>query len=181
MWFSVSSAKQVLWSRSLPWLFKELKESRWLLVPHFLQRTLLEKYVNYARNCHLCGQICIGHIDFTANSSDDSDRWDESSQDKILLWNCWCIKMGFVLMHGYSTIKQIVVLWIMKNCLFELAFMIFSLFSALYSASLHQDFLQQLPSCTVFDSSPLTVLSVLNSTWSCSCHPCSGAVFKWGE
>lgn len=84
-------------------------------------------------------------------------------------------------MHGYSTVKQIVMLLIMKNCLFELAFMIFSPFSALYSASLHQDLLQQLPSCTIFDSSPLIVLSVLNSTQNCSCHSCARTVFKWRE
>lgn len=68
VWCSVSSAKQVLLSRSLPWLYKELKESHWLLAPHFLQRKLLEKYVNYARNCHLCGQICSGHIYFAADN-----------------------------------------------------------------------------------------------------------------
>lgn len=77
--FSVSSAKQVLWSRSLPWLYKELKGSHWLLAPHFLQRRLLEKYINYARNCHLCGLICTGHIDFTANN----------------FWWCWQMRCKF--------------------------------------------------------------------------------------
>lgn len=113
--------------------------------------------------------------------SDGFDRWDASSQDRILLWNCWYMEMCFVLMHGYSTIRQIVMLWIMKNCLSELTFMIFSPFSALYSASLHQDLLQKLPSCTVIDNSPLTVLLVLNSTQNCSCQSCAGTVFKWGE
>lgn len=68
VWFSVTSAKQVLWSKSLPWLYKELKESHWFLAPHFLWRRLLEKSVNYARNCHLCGHVCTGHIDFTADN-----------------------------------------------------------------------------------------------------------------
>lgn len=68
VWFSVSSAKQMLWSRSLPWLYKELKKTCWLLAPRFLQRRLLQKYVIYARNCHLCGQSWTGYIDFTANN-----------------------------------------------------------------------------------------------------------------
>lgn len=114
-------------------------------------------------------------------TSDGFGRWDASSQDRILLWNCQYMKMCFVLVHGYSTVKQIVMLWIMKNCLFELAFMIFSPFSALYLASLHQDLLQQLPSCTVFDSSPLIVFSVLNSIQNCSCRSCAGSLFKWEQ
>lgn len=125
VWFSVSSAKQMLWSRPLPCLYKELEESCWLLAPHFLQRRLLEKFVYYARNCHLCGQICTGHIDFTANNFWWLWQWDACSQDRILLWNCWYMKMYFVLVHGYSTIKQIVMLWIMEKLSFWIGIYIF--------------------------------------------------------
>lgn len=181
MWFSVSSAKQVLWSRSLPWLYRNWKNhtSFWHHVSY--KGGCLRSMLIMPETATCVVWFVLDTLILRQVTSDGFDRWDASSQDKILLWNCWYMKMCLVLMHGYSTIKQIVMLSIMKNCLFELAFTIFSPFSALYSASLHQDLLQQFPSCTVFDSSPLIVLSVLNSTQSCSCHSCAGTVFKWGE